>query len=93
MESAPDVYGPNGDEYANNRAGYDFSRIGIDIHETKSQEKCMPGFYMSAHWVGSLQEDGRVFEDTHHGQTSVTADPKGFYLGNYDVVACLELAF
>ena len=28
---APDVYGPNGTDYANTDAVYDLSRIGIDV--------------------------------------------------------------
>lgn len=30
-EAPPDVYGPNGDNYANNLPFYDYSRIKIDI--------------------------------------------------------------
>ena len=30
---APDVYGPNGENYQHNTASYDLSRIGIDITE------------------------------------------------------------
>ena len=32
-EAPPDVYGPNGDNYANNLPAYDYSRIKIDIQE------------------------------------------------------------
>lgn len=35
-EAPADVYGPNGDNYANNNPQYDFSRIKIDIHESGS---------------------------------------------------------
>ena len=40
-QAPPDVYGPNGDNYANNNPQYDYSRIKIDIHEPGSGPKCM----------------------------------------------------
>lgn len=60
----PDVYGPNGDNYQNNLPYYDFSRIKIDIHEAGSGPKCQGGNWITTHWVGSLQHDGRVYTDT-----------------------------
>lgn len=93
LDAAPDVYGPNGDDYANNRAAYDFSRIGIDIKEKTQGAKVMPGFYMKAHIVGSVTSNGVVFEDTHQGTVDPIGQPKFFYLGNYQLVKCLELAF
>ena len=39
-QAPPDVYGPNGDNYANNNPQYDFSRIKIDIHEPGNGPKC-----------------------------------------------------
>jgi len=48
------VYGPNGDNFANKEAEYDFSRIGIDIKQKSGNKKCSPGFYAKAHWIGSL---------------------------------------
>jgi len=53
-QAPPDVYGPNGDNYANNNPQYDFSRIKIDIHEPGSGPKCMIGNWITTHWVGSL---------------------------------------
>ena len=41
LKAGPDVYGPNGENYENTSAGYDLSRIGIDITErSKETKKC-----------------------------------------------------
>lgn len=40
-QAPADVYGPNGDNYANNNPQYDFSRIKIDITEQGTGPKCM----------------------------------------------------
>jgi len=63
-EAPPDVYGPNGDNYANNLPNYDYSRIKIDISEPGSGEKCALGNWATVHWVGNLMHDGRVYTDT-----------------------------
>tara|TARA_B110000305_G_scaffold237017_1_gene299501 strand:+ start:115 stop:594 length:480 start_codon:yes stop_codon:yes gene_type:complete len=63
-EAPPDVYGPNGDNYANNLPNYDYSRIKIDISEPGSGEKCALGNWATTHWVGNLMHDGRVYTDT-----------------------------
>jgi hypothetical protein len=63
-QAPPDVYGPNGDNYANNNPQYDFSRIKIDIKEAGSGPKCMIGNWITTHWVGNLMHDGRVYTDT-----------------------------
>ena len=41
VKIAPDVFGPEGENYINNNAEYDMSLIGIDIQNPdKSAEKC-----------------------------------------------------
>lgn len=77
---APDVYGPNGDNYGNNNAAYDFSRIKIDIHEPGTGEKCKEGEWASAHWVANLMQDGRVYSDTAQ---EGDGRPKLFTLGGH----------
>lgn len=49
-----DVYGPNGENYGNNNAAYDYSRISIDIDNQGWGEKCREGDWVSAHWVANL---------------------------------------
>lgn len=88
-QAPPDVYGPNGDNYQNNNPYYDFSRIKIDIHEPGSGPKCQQGNWITTHWVGSLQHDGRVYTDTRQ---EGRGDPKIFNLGTHNVIKCLDIA-
>ena len=60
---APDVYGPNGENYQHNTLDYDMSRIGIDITEKGSDKLCKKGDWVTVHWVGSLK-DGRIVTDS-----------------------------
>lgn len=88
-QAPPDVYGPNGDNYANNNPQYDYSRIKIDIHEPGSGPKCMIGNWITTHWVGSLMHDGRVYTDTRQ---EGRGDPTIFNLGGHHVIKCLDIA-
>lgn len=88
-ELAPDVYGPNGDNYGNNNPGYDYSRIKIDIHSPGKGPKCRGGDWVSAHWVGNLQQDGRVYTDTAQ---EGNGEPTVFPLGGHHVISCLDIA-
>jgi len=85
-----DIYGPMGKNYVPKVADYDFSRIGIDITKKTENKKCEPGYFMKVHSIGQLTDDGRVFEDTKEANPDV---PPYFYLGNHDVIKCLEIAY
>jgi FKBP-type peptidyl-prolyl cis-trans isomerase len=87
-KGGPDVYGPNGDHYSNNRADYDFSRIGIDITEAGSGDKCKPGDWATVHWKGWLK-DGRQITDSRQEPGS---QPKTFSVGAREVFHCWDLA-
>ena len=88
-EAPPDVYGPNGDNYENKLPYYDYSRIKIDISEQGSGEKCSMGNWITTHWVGNLQNDGRVYTDT---KQEGRGDPQIFNLGGHHVIRCLDIA-
>ena len=83
-----DVYGPNGENYKNDNASYDMSRIGIDVLEKGKGKKCAVGDWATVNWKGYLK-DGRLVTDS-----SLEGDsrPKTFALGNKDVWECWELA-
>lgn len=85
---APDVYGPNGDNYKHDTPDYDLSRIGIDIREKGKGPKCRVGDWVTVHWVGSLK-DGRVVTDS---RAEPGGRPKQFALGARDVFHCWDLA-
>jgi len=83
-----DVFGPNGQNYKNLNAGYDLSRIGIDIKKPGEGDTCRPGDWASVHYTASL-EDGRVVSDSR-------AEPGGrplhFTLGDHQVFRCFDIA-
>jgi len=83
-----DVFGPNGQNYKNLNAGYDLSRIGIDVKTPGQGDKCRPGDWASVHYTASL-EDGRVVSDSR-------AEPGGrplhFTLGDHQVFSCFDIA-
>ena len=87
-KGGPDVYGPNGDNYQNNRADYDFSRIGIDITEAGSGEKCKPGDWATVHWRGWLKDGRQITDSRQEG----TGQPKTFSVGAREVFHCWDLA-
>ena len=84
----PDVYGPNGDDFKNDSALYDSSRIGINITKKGKGNKCATGDWTTATWIGSLK-DGRVVTDTSNEGDN---RPRTFALGNDDVWKCFEIA-
>jgi FKBP-type peptidyl-prolyl cis-trans isomerase 2 len=45
---------------------------------------------MKVHSIGQLTDDGRVFEDTKEANEE---KPPYFYLGNHEVIKCLEIAY
>ena len=83
-----DVFGPNGQNYKNINANYDVSRIGIDISQPGTGDKCRPGDWASVHYTASL-EDGRIVSDSR-------AEPGGrplhFTLGDHQVFSCFDIA-
>lgn len=88
-KAGPDVYGPNGDGYENTSAGYDLSRIGIDITERSTEtKKCAPGDWTTVHWAGYLR-DGREITNSRGEPGGL---PKTFSLGAREVFHCWDLA-
>jgi len=85
---APDVYGPNGGNYANTDASYDLSRIGIDIREPGKGKDCKVGDWTTVHWTATLK-DGRVVSDS---RAELGGLPKTFALGAHEVFSCWDLA-
>lgn len=88
-QASPDVYGPNGHDYQNDSAKYDFSTIGIDITERgKEKDTCKEGDWTTVHWTGSLK-DGRLITSSKDEPGGL---PKTFALGNAQVLRCWDLA-
>lgn len=79
-----------GQNYVPKEPMYDYSRIGIDITKKTNNSKCQQGYYMKVHSIGQLTDDGRVFEDTKEADED---KPPLFYLGNHDIIKCLEIAY
>lgn len=87
LSSGPDVYGPNGDNYTNESADYDLSRIGVSVTTQGNGPKCTRGDWAIVHWKGSLN-DGRVVTDSH---SEGLGYPKTFAVGNAEVFKCWDL--
>jgi len=90
VQSSPDVYGPNGENYTNLSADQELSQIGIDIHSSKNDKSptCSAGNWATVHWVGRLM-DGRVVTDS---KAELGGLPKTFNVGNAEVFKCWDLA-
>ena len=88
LSSGPDVYGPNGDNYTNESADYDLSRIGISVSSKGSGPQCTKGDWATVHWKGALT-DGRVVTDS---RSEGWGYPKHFAVGNHEVFACWDHA-
>eukprot|EP00356_Strombidium_inclinatum_P008823 CAMPEP_0170479236 /NCGR_PEP_ID=MMETSP0208-20121228/545_1 /TAXON_ID=197538 /ORGANISM="Strombidium inclinatum, Strain S3" /LENGTH=319 /DNA_ID=CAMNT_0010751595 /DNA_START=8 /DNA_END=967 /DNA_ORIENTATION=+ len=88
LRGGPDVYGPNGDNYSNESANYDLSRIGISVTEAGKGPQCTKGDWATVHWKGTLT-DGRIVTDSH---SEGWGYPKHFAVGNAEVFKCWDLA-
>lgn len=86
--AAPDVFGPNGENYKNNSPDYDMSRIGIDITKQGGDKHCNVGDWTTVHYVAKLK-DGRVVSDTRAEPGNL---PKVFALGAHETFKCLDNA-
>ena len=86
--AAPDVYGPNGDGYKNDKANYDLSRIGINISKAGSGENCKLNDWAIVSYKGYLK-DGRLVTDSSQEQDG---RPKTFTVGKSEVFKCWDLA-
>jgi len=84
----PDVYGPEGENYENNSANYEMSRIGIDITTKGGKDLCKPGDWTTIQYVGSLK-DGRVVTDT---RAEAGGLGKTFALGAHETFRCFDNA-
>lgn len=84
---APDVFGPEGENYRNNSPDYEMSRIGVDIHTKGDGKNCKVGDWAKIHYVGSLI-DGRVVTDTHQEHDGL---PVTYSVGKAEVLRCLDL--
>ena len=88
VASGPDVFGPNGQDYTNNNASYDFSRIGIDVYEQGKGEKCTPGDWATVHYQGYLKDGRKVTDSTDQED----GRPLTFAVGASEVFKCWDLA-
>ena len=86
--AAPDVYGPNGRDYENDKAEYDFSRIGINIETKGSGDKCKEGDWAIVEYKGWLK-DGRLVTDSTQEKDG---RPLTFSVGKAEVFKCWDLA-
>jgi len=86
--SAPDIFGPNGNDYQNISPEYDMSRIGISIDKHGTGPQCTIGDWVTVHWVGRLK-DGRVVTDS---KMEGDQRPKTFTLGDHQVFKCWDEA-
>jgi FKBP-type peptidyl-prolyl cis-trans isomerase len=91
--AGPDIYGPNGDNYTNNDASYDLSRIGINITETGKGAACNAPNWATFHWK-SILGDGREIENTKErfGEGQITR-PDVITVGSRQSFHCFDLAF
>ena len=88
-DAAPDIYGPNGENYQNNDPSYDLAQIGIDItHRSEDPKQCATDEWTTVHWEGKLA-DGTVFTDSRLEGDGL---PKTFNLGRQNVLACWDIA-
>lgn len=88
VSAGPDVFGPNGENYQNDSATYDLSRIGVDVYSQGSGSKCATGDWITLAYQAYLK-DGRMVADTTDmgdGRDLV------FSLGASETFKCLELA-
>ena len=88
IKDAPDVYGPEGENYHNMSADQELADIGINIHEAGSGPNCAKGDWTTVHWTGTLK-DGRVITDSRSEPGGL---PKTFALGASEVFKCWDLA-
>jgi hypothetical protein len=88
LRQAPDVYGPNGDNYANNNPSQDVAMIGISRTTQGSGPQCTTGDWAVVHWKGYLT-DGRLITDS---RAEGLGYPKTFSVGKNEVFKCWELA-
>jgi hypothetical protein len=85
---APDVFGPEGENYRNNNPDYDLSRIGVDVTTKGEGKNCKVGDWATIHYIGSLI-DGRVVTDSH---LEGAGRPTTFAVGKSEVFKCFDLA-
>jgi len=88
IRGAPDVYGPNGQNYENVSADYEMSRIGIDIQKFGGTKHCNAGDWTTVHYQAYLK-DGRLVADTRAQPGGL---PEVFALGAHETFKCFDNA-
>jgi hypothetical protein len=88
IRAAPDVYGPNGENYKNDSADYEMSRIGINITKKGDDKHCRVGDWTTVHYVAKLK-DGRIVSDTRAEPGNM---PVTFALGAHETFRCFDNA-
>lgn len=88
IRAAPDVFGPNGANYANNSPSQDLARIGISVNQAGSGPTCRPGDWATVHWTAYLMDNRMVSDSKSEGQGL----PKVFNVGKSEVFKCWDLA-
>ena len=84
----PDVFGRNGENYANQDASQDSARLAIDIKEAGSGPNCRAGDWATVHWTAYLTDNRMVSDSKSEGDGA----PKTFSLGNSEVFKCWDVA-
>ena len=83
---APDVFGPNGDNYKNDDTAQDMAKIKIDISAPGSGSNCKDTDEATIHY-SAYTTDGRIFSDSkQEGGNHV------FAVGTGNTWKCLDLA-
>lgn len=88
QRAAPDVFGPNGENYANNSPSQDLARIGISVKTDGKGDSCKPGDWATVHWSAYLMDNRMVSDSKSEGQGL----PKVFNVGKSEVFKCWDLA-
>ena len=93
MMAGPDIYGQNGDNYQNDSANYDLSRIGISITEKGKGPACDAPNWATFHWK-SILGDGREVENTKErfGEGQISR-PDVITVGSRQSFNCFDIAF
>ena len=67
LRAAPDVFGPNGENYANDSPSQDLARIGIDIKQAGTGDRCKAGDWATVHWSAFLTDNRMVSDSKSEG--------------------------
>ena len=87
IKIAPDVFGPNGENYKNMSADQDMAKIKIDILTEGSGEKCIDGQWAKIAYQGYLTNGIQIMDSD-----SVNGSDLIFSVGTDQTFKCLDMA-